>query len=393
MKLWQEALVSLACLFVLGCRTDPNIVLLERENRELENTIYELQDCLNQYQHNLEACQRENAALQARSNGKDSTIRDAADTTPRRDSSPPPSPSRRKSTPPPPVNREELQPPQIELPPESSSSSQLPPSMSGPAKAPSGNTPAKPGDAPPAKPTPKPGPAGGAAMPEVLPLPPPDLSPPGGRAPKPGMSTHRQRVNNTSVAGIKLDPRFTGGYDQDGHGGDDGITLAIQPRDAQGRALSAVAPVSVVVLDPTQSGDAARIARWDFSAEEVAGALKESKPGEGIRLAMPWPQSPPAHGQLHLFVRYTTDDGQKLQADCPIQVALDSKQGKNWAPALLPKMNESVSQSPGSDDQQPVSAAPAAAAKSSAGPSSSRATSSAPAALEASRPTWSPNRR
>ena len=69
-----DALLFLACLAAAGCRTDPNIVLLERENRELEDTIYELQACLDEYQQALDTCRK-------RKPSSDNDLAGAADTT------------------------------------------------------------------------------------------------------------------------------------------------------------------------------------------------------------------------------------------------------------------------------------------------------------------------
>jgi hypothetical protein len=37
---------------------------------------------------------------------------------------------------------------------------------------------------------------------------------------------------------------------------------------------------------------------------------------------MYWPTQPPAHGQLLLYVRYTTDDGRMLQTDTDLRVEI-----------------------------------------------------------------------
>ena len=59
MKTWLFAVLSLACLAAAGCRTDPAVAMLERENRQLEYRLYELADLLRD-------CRRDNARLQRR---------------------------------------------------------------------------------------------------------------------------------------------------------------------------------------------------------------------------------------------------------------------------------------------------------------------------------------
>ena len=70
--------------------------------------------------------------------------------------------------------------------------------------------------------------------------------------------------------------------------------------------------MSVVVLDPAFEGEAARVARWDFTAAETAAMFRRTGTESAIHLTMAWPGDPPAHGKLHLFVRYVTADGRKL---------------------------------------------------------------------------------
>ena len=145
----------------------------------------------------------------------------------------------------------------------------------------------------------------------------------------------------------------------------------------------------MVVLDPALPGETARIARWDFSAHDVASLLQETPPGEGIRLAMPW-QETPAHKDLRLFVRYTTDNGQKLQADCPLELEPSPQQARAREPGLLPAPAGQAAEELPATPLRPVedgkaSDADRAVASGSEPPRRTEAT--------ATRPTWSPQRR
>ena len=91
--------------------------------------------------------------------------------------------------------------------------------------------------------------------------------------------------------------------------------------------------MSVVVLDPAlrdEEGKAACVARWDFTAAETAAMFRRSGANRAIHLTMTWPGDPPKHGKLHLFVRYVTADGRKLEADQPIEVALPGEKSARW---------------------------------------------------------------
>lgn len=351
MKLWQEALVLLLGLALVGCRTDPRIALVERDNRELQDTIYELQACIEKYDRNLERCQQQNAALQSQLKEAKNGESPAAS-----DSAPPaekPAPSRRKSTPTPPVAPQDLAPPVIEVPPESNSTNQMPSKKSG-------------GTAPQRTPGPM------LTAPKMQ-----SAAPAAGKVVPVGRTARPQLVRNSQVAKILLDERFTGALEQEG------VSVAIELRDAQGRACRAAAPISVVVLDPALPGDAARVARWDFSAEDVAAMLQQSPAEEGLRLAMPWPKQAPVHKKLRLFVRYTTDQGQKLQAECPIELEPARQQVDLREPGLLPPHDQNAEEL-------------SAVATSNVEAEPAEPTSSEPARRKeavASRPSWSPERQ
>ena len=66
MKAWHIALFGLACLAAAGCRTDPAKLALERENRDLEDRIYDLKDDLQKAEDALEKCRRESKSAQGR---------------------------------------------------------------------------------------------------------------------------------------------------------------------------------------------------------------------------------------------------------------------------------------------------------------------------------------
>ena len=58
MKTWQFAVVSLFLLALAGCRTDPEIAYLVKDNRLKEDEIYRLHDQLENCQADLQEAQR-----------------------------------------------------------------------------------------------------------------------------------------------------------------------------------------------------------------------------------------------------------------------------------------------------------------------------------------------
>jgi hypothetical protein len=133
------------------------------------------------------------------------------------------------------------------------------------------------------------------------------------------------------VTHLFLNPVQTTAADFDGQPGDDGLRVVLEPRNAAGQFVSEAGPVSIVVLDPDQQGEAARIARWDFDQTAMRQLLAASS-GRDIKLEVPWPASAPTASKLKLFVRYETSDGRRLQADREIFVTLKGQALSRWTP-------------------------------------------------------------
>jgi len=307
MKSWQLAVVCLASLAAAACRNDSSsVTLLERENRDLEDQVYQLAD-------RVETRDRQNTDL------REQLARAGID---------------------------------VEPPADLDRASRIAkPSRSRPAAS---GVPLDPNDLPSAEPEmpsgeisadqflQRLGDRGEQALPREpkfpeAPRPAPEE--PLSEARLPGRKTaavdasYRLPPDHGRVARITLHDTVTGGYNMDGQAGDEGIVIVVRPRDAEGRLIEAPAPVTVVVLDPALSGEAARVARWDFTAEEVAARCGRSGDGEGIRLEMVWPADPPQHDRLHLFVRYRTDDGRALEADREIRIERIERLARRNAPA------------------------------------------------------------
>ncbi len=129
-------------------------------------------------------------------------------------------------------------------------------------------------------------------------------------------------ANSRKVDRIELNAQLTGGWDADAVAGDEGIRVMIEPRGPDGQLLPAAGSISVVVIDPALAGAEARLARWDISPEDCAERFYSGPEGEGILLHLTWPTRVPVHSRLHLFVRFTTEDGRKIERDTPLTVKL-----------------------------------------------------------------------
>ena len=289
MKSWQFTVVGVACLAMAGCLTDPSVAILTRQNRLLEDEVYRLRGI-------IEDCQTQ-------------TPSDYSPATDLREPSQPLPPARQiPAAKAPAAEAPAWTPPTVEVPSQEILREKEPEQLR----------------TPPGRKNQGPDLPGGQ---------------PSGDAPKSGDTSHAAPIrpaDNRRVARLVLNRRLTGGYDADGLSGDDGVRAVIEPRDAQGRWIAAGADVSVVVLDPALEGESTRVARWDFTAAETAHLVRRTGLGRAIQLDMVWPAAPPVHEQLHLFVRYTTSDGRRLEADGPIRINLADRHVSGWVPAKQP---------------------------------------------------------
>ena len=251
----------LALFVTLGCRSNPNQLAVEQESRMFEDEVYYLEAQLEDARCAREATIRENEELKKQlANGGSSPAASPRPSMPRGSATPPPVPGSGRNAPP-------LEAPVIELPE---------PSDSAPSELKSGGA-------------------------------------PGDEQPVEGQPTK-----------LSINKRLTGGLDRDNEGGDEGVMVVFEPRDEQGRLVKTPGAVSVVVMDPAETGHEARVARWDFQAHEVAEHFQNTMFDKGILFELPWTDGQPKHRNLQLFVRYMNADGTKLTSEVPLVVRMPS---------------------------------------------------------------------
>jgi hypothetical protein len=143
--------------------------------------------------------------------------------------------------------------------------------------------------------------------------------------------------DDQAVASLYLHPADTGGWQQDREPGDDGVVVVFEPRNGEQAFVPRSARVSAVLLDPETRQ---RVARWEFTEDEVAMALQKARPGRGIELKMPWQETPPGQSRLHLFVRYWLPDGGTVEADREIAITPQGQLAARWTPRTQPRSEQ-----------------------------------------------------
>jgi hypothetical protein len=336
-------------LFLTGCRVNPEIVLLERENRELEDKIWELKDVVRDYQDALDTSRSDNGTPR-----EDSTSSSSGGIRPSDTADPRPSLGQPEN------GLKSLAPPAVSLPEGTEPEGQVPDTLKVPD------------------------------VPEHIRRPATDESLP---EPPAGASA----MGSRQATRLVIHADRCGGYDNDDRPGDEGISISIEPRNAQGQAVDTPGDLIVVVRDPSLQGSAAHVARWEFTAVQMAQMFQRSAPVGAISLALVWPDGRPRHEALRVFVRYIAADGRKLDAEGPIGVRLAADTADGWVPSEHPSHTLQAAKATVLDTvaiEDPVDQGNVVLAshqqtlpnKPEVAPTGSAETGSA-------RPAWSPNRR
>jgi hypothetical protein len=160
---------------------------------------------------------------------------------------------------------------------------------------------------------------------------------------------------------------MTGGADFDGQPGDEGLSVLLEPRNSADEFVPTAGAVTVVVLDPAKQGDAARVARWDFTLSAAQQKLAATSATRGIQFEMPWPAAPPASNKLKLFVRYEGPDGRQLQSDRDLYITPPGQIAQRWTPRPAERARPASSVAVAAKIAEELATAPVAAEVASSG--------------------------
>ncbi len=295
---WLSPIALFVCVATIGCRSNnSDRAYLYQELREQEDEIYALEDLIDQYEAKVASCRRANQALRregSEGQGEGNSSSSVPGT---------------------------FQPPRIDFVPPSDSDTDAPAyePPDEPLSEPPGTLPLE---------TPE------YEMPDVPDVPRTDDSEirqssyhehgPREDAPRRGASRLRftqdeEEITDYRLDHITLNRQLTGAHNRDGHPGDEGVYIVIEPRNAADQVIDVPGKLTIVVMDPAKRGPDARIARWDYTMEEAADTFRKSLFGRGMHLELPWPAEPPQGRELSLFVRMATADGRRLIAEKRIQ--------------------------------------------------------------------------
>lgn len=113
--------------------------------------------------------------------------------------------------------------------------------------------------------------------------------------------------------------RGTGGADEDGLPGDEGMVLVIVPKDEDGAAVKVPGRAVVAAWDVSPAGIKSPIGSWDVPADKLRRTWKSGLISTGYFVALPW-QTIPTSDRVRVAVRLVTSDGRAYETDRDITV-------------------------------------------------------------------------
>lgn len=131
---------------------------------------------------------------------------------------------------------------------------------------------------------------------------------------------------------MKIHPGLSGGHHQDSDQELDGLMIVLTLADPLGEACTTDFPISIVVLDPTQEGEAARLGRWNFTSEQVTAACRDL-PLKSLQFPLLWQEARPAGDEVAVFVRVMTPGNKPLETDMMLRFRDGTT--ADWRPAGL----------------------------------------------------------
>jgi hypothetical protein len=305
-------------LCLVGCKSDLNQQLLERELRYQEDQIYQLQDELAEKCARLEYVAGENSSLR-----KQLGVSDADSAAPSR--------GRRPRTPgvPPATNV----PPAIEIP----DAPRLP--RGGPAGQGGGATPRADGPpvdlapptlegvpplpAEPGRSTPTTDSGSGLSLPPAAAIIDPAARPieAAGEespvrtattdAPPPALVrlSYDEPADGGEAVRLAINPSASGGVDTNGDGQSEGLSLAIEPINAGERLVGLAGDVTITAYDAAAGSGAAPLARWTVAADDAAARFRATGRRRGLVIDLPWQGGLPAADHVRVTVESPTAVG------------------------------------------------------------------------------------
>ena len=106
----------------------------------------------------------------------------------------------------------------------------------------------------------------------------------------------------------------TGGRDDDGIPGDEGLQVVMVPKDEDGTAVKVPGHATVMAYEITKEGHKLPIGKWEVTGDQLKKSWKSGLLGGGYSVPLQWDRAPTT-GRIRVVVRFTLQDGREYEAD------------------------------------------------------------------------------
>jgi hypothetical protein len=113
------------------------------------------------------------------------------------------------------------------------------------------------------------------------------------------------------------------------------LLVVVEALNATDEPVDAVGAISLMVMAGESAESLKPINRWDFTADETKAAWQSSQLGDGLHLELPLDRGDLPAGPLELWARLVNADGEKLLAQLPFETS-DLAPLASAAPELSP---------------------------------------------------------
>jgi hypothetical protein len=125
--------------------------------------------------------------------------------------------------------------------------------------------------------------------------------------------------------------RGTGGIDEDGCPGDEGLEIVVEPRDGDGHTIKAPGSIHVDALEISPEGLKVPLSSWDLTPEQVRHSWRSGLLSTGYFIVLPW-KNWPSSEELRVIVRFALADGRLFEADKDITIRLTPEARRKTPP-------------------------------------------------------------
>jgi len=115
--------------------------------------------------------------------------------------------------------------------------------------------------------------------------------------------------------------RGTGGYDNDGLPGDEGVMVYLEPRDTDDHVIKVPGKVQIAALEINSQGLKFPLDTWEIDEEQMRQSWKQGFLSSGYQFVLPWKIFPQTEN-VRLVARLILPDGRLFEADKDIKVRL-----------------------------------------------------------------------